>query len=159
MPITRRELCDLLPVLLPLFSDVKVFAAEDQALSSGAFSFGNAPMHVANNNAQVRGMQGASADGLGSAAIVLTGGTLGKNTPDLVGVSTRKRFFLSARPLHFYTPIARVISEANVHAHVVLREETCPALNFAGDTSISHINVNASSDRVTITLNPDQLYQ
>jgi len=54
MPITRRELCDLLPVLLPLFSDVKVFAAEDQALSSGAFSFGNAPMHVANNNAQVR---------------------------------------------------------------------------------------------------------
>jgi len=54
MPITKREVCALLPALLPLLSDLKVFSAEDQSLSSGAFSFENAPMHVANNNAQVR---------------------------------------------------------------------------------------------------------
>jgi mannose-6-phosphate isomerase-like protein (cupin superfamily) len=54
MPITRREVCGVFPALLPLFSNLKVFAAEDQGVSSGVFPFENAPMHVANNSAPVR---------------------------------------------------------------------------------------------------------
>ncbi len=54
MPITRREVCGFLSILLPLFSGSKLFAAEDQTLSSGVFSLENAIMHLANNNAQVR---------------------------------------------------------------------------------------------------------
>jgi mannose-6-phosphate isomerase-like protein (cupin superfamily) len=53
MPITRRELCALMPALLPLAAQLPAFA-EDNSLPSGAFSFEKAPMHVANNNAQVR---------------------------------------------------------------------------------------------------------
>lgn len=54
MSITRRELCGLFPMLLPLITDPKVMAADDQPLPSGAFTFEKAPMHVANNSAQVR---------------------------------------------------------------------------------------------------------
>jgi len=54
MAITRRDVCTIVPALLPLVTTAKLFAAADQPLASGAFSFENAPMHVANNSAQVR---------------------------------------------------------------------------------------------------------
>jgi len=53
--ITRREMCLLLPGLLPVAAELQAFA-QDKSLPSGAFSFDQAPMHVANNNAQVRMM-------------------------------------------------------------------------------------------------------
>jgi len=52
--ITRREICFLLPGLLPVAAE-QAFA-QDKSLASGAFSFDKAPQHVANNNAQVRMM-------------------------------------------------------------------------------------------------------
>jgi len=55
MPLTRREMCLLLPALLPLAGEPGA-SAEDKSLASGAFSFDKAPMHVANNNAQIRMM-------------------------------------------------------------------------------------------------------
>ncbi len=53
MSITRREMWFLLPGLLPVVAELPVFA-QDSSLPSGAFMFDTAPMHVANNNAQVR---------------------------------------------------------------------------------------------------------
>jgi hypothetical protein len=53
MSVTRRAMCALLPALLPLAAELPAFG-EDSSLPSGAFSFDKAPMHVANNNAQVR---------------------------------------------------------------------------------------------------------
>jgi mannose-6-phosphate isomerase-like protein (cupin superfamily) len=53
MSITRRELYFLLPGLLPA-ATLKAFAAPDTSLPSGAISHEQAPMHVANNNAQIR---------------------------------------------------------------------------------------------------------
>jgi mannose-6-phosphate isomerase-like protein (cupin superfamily) len=53
MSITRREICALLPNLLPLAAQLQAFA-EDSSLPSGAFTFDKAPTHVANNNAEVR---------------------------------------------------------------------------------------------------------
>jgi mannose-6-phosphate isomerase-like protein (cupin superfamily) len=53
MSITRREICVLLPSLLPLAAQQQALA-EDSSLPSGAFTFDKAPMHVANNNAEVR---------------------------------------------------------------------------------------------------------
>ena len=55
MSFTRREMCLLLPALLPAAGELQAFA-QDKSLPSGAFSFDKAPMHVANNNAQVRMM-------------------------------------------------------------------------------------------------------
>ena len=55
MSFTRREMCLLLPALLPAAAELQAFA-QDKSLPSGAFSFDKAPMHVANNNAQVRMM-------------------------------------------------------------------------------------------------------
>jgi mannose-6-phosphate isomerase-like protein (cupin superfamily) len=49
MSVTRREMC----ALLPLAAQLRAFAG-DSSLPSGAFSFDQAPMHVANNNTQVR---------------------------------------------------------------------------------------------------------
>ncbi len=54
MSISRREMCMLLPALLPVAVELNAFAAQDNALSSGVFAFDNAPLHVANNNAEVR---------------------------------------------------------------------------------------------------------
>jgi len=54
MTITRRDMCLLLSALVPMASDPKAVTAENQSLSSGAFTFDKAPLHVANNNAQVR---------------------------------------------------------------------------------------------------------
>lgn len=54
MSITRRSLCTLLPGLLPLATHLTAFAETNYAIPSGAFSFDKAPMHVANNNAQIR---------------------------------------------------------------------------------------------------------
>jgi mannose-6-phosphate isomerase-like protein (cupin superfamily) len=53
--ITRREIFFLLPGLLPVAAELQAFA-QDKSLASGAFSFEKAPLHVANNNAQVRMM-------------------------------------------------------------------------------------------------------
>jgi mannose-6-phosphate isomerase-like protein (cupin superfamily) len=53
--ITRREMCLLLPGLLPVAGKLQAFG-QDKTLASGAFFFDKAPMHVANNNAQVRMM-------------------------------------------------------------------------------------------------------
>ncbi len=55
MTITRREMCLLLSGLLPVAAEVQTLA-QDKSLASGAFSFDKAPLHVANNNAQVRMM-------------------------------------------------------------------------------------------------------
>jgi mannose-6-phosphate isomerase-like protein (cupin superfamily) len=54
MSITRREMCFLLPGLLPAAVAREAFAVHDSSLPSGAFSLAEAPMHVANNNAQIR---------------------------------------------------------------------------------------------------------
>ncbi|HEX9270714.1 MAG TPA: hypothetical protein VGA01_00730 [Candidatus Binatia bacterium] len=54
MSISRREMCMLLPALLPVAVELNAFAAQDNALSSGVFAFDNAPLHVANNNVEVR---------------------------------------------------------------------------------------------------------
>jgi hypothetical protein len=48
-------MCLLLPALLPVAAELQAFG-QDKPLPSGAFSFDKAPMHVANNNAQVRMM-------------------------------------------------------------------------------------------------------
>jgi len=53
MSINRREMCALIPALLPLATQLQAFG-EDNRLPSGAFSFDKAPRHVANNNAEVR---------------------------------------------------------------------------------------------------------
>ena len=53
MSATRREMFVLIPALLPLAAQLQAFG-EDVSLPSGAFAFDKAPMHVANNNAQVR---------------------------------------------------------------------------------------------------------
>jgi mannose-6-phosphate isomerase-like protein (cupin superfamily) len=55
MSFTRREMCLLLPALLPAAGELQAFA-QNKSLPSGVFSFDKAPMHVANNNAQVRMM-------------------------------------------------------------------------------------------------------
>jgi mannose-6-phosphate isomerase-like protein (cupin superfamily) len=54
MSFTRREMCLLLPALLPAAAELQALA-QDKSLPSGAFPFDKATMHVANNNAQVRG--------------------------------------------------------------------------------------------------------
>ncbi len=65
MSITRREMCALLPGLLPVAAQLQA-VAEDNSLPSGAFPFDKAPMHVANNSAQVRlMMRGKLATGEG----------------------------------------------------------------------------------------------
>jgi mannose-6-phosphate isomerase-like protein (cupin superfamily) len=53
--ITRREICFLLPGLLPVAAELQAFAP-DKSLASGAFSFDKAQLHVANNDAQIRMM-------------------------------------------------------------------------------------------------------
>ena len=61
MSVTRREMC----ALLPLAPQLRAFA-DESALPSGAFSFDQAPMQVANNNAHVRlMMRGKLATGEG----------------------------------------------------------------------------------------------
>ena len=54
MSITRRTLCNLLPALVPLALELPALADNDHAIPSGAFTFDKAPMHLANNNAQIR---------------------------------------------------------------------------------------------------------
>lgn len=52
MSIDRREMCFLLPALLPIASSLGF--AQETSLPSGAFPFEKAPLHIANNNAQIR---------------------------------------------------------------------------------------------------------
>lgn len=53
MTMTRRETCLMLSALLPAVANLQALA-EDNSLPSAAFAFDKAPMHVANNNAQIR---------------------------------------------------------------------------------------------------------
>jgi mannose-6-phosphate isomerase-like protein (cupin superfamily) len=64
MSFNRRELCALLPSILPLAALQAL--AQDKSLPSGAFSFDKMPLHIANNNAQIRMvMRGKLATGEG----------------------------------------------------------------------------------------------
>jgi len=66
MSLNRRDICRLLPGLLSLAGAANVFAAESDSLPSGAFQFDQMPLHIANNNAQIRGvMRGKLATGEG----------------------------------------------------------------------------------------------
>jgi mannose-6-phosphate isomerase-like protein (cupin superfamily) len=61
---TRREMCFLLPALLPVGLELENLAAGDNSLPSGAFD--KMPLHVSNNNAQIRqAMRGKLATGEG----------------------------------------------------------------------------------------------
>jgi mannose-6-phosphate isomerase-like protein (cupin superfamily) len=53
MSLNRRQLCLSLPALLPLAASLEMFA-EDGSLQTGSFQFDKLPLHIANNNAQVR---------------------------------------------------------------------------------------------------------
>jgi mannose-6-phosphate isomerase-like protein (cupin superfamily) len=65
MSVSRREICLMLPSLLPIAIEPQA-SAQDSLLPSAAFAFDKAPMHVANNNAQIRlMMRGKLATGEG----------------------------------------------------------------------------------------------
>ena len=65
MFFNRRQACLMLPGLFPLATRLSVLA-EDASLSSGAFQFDQLPLHIANNNAQIRMiMRGKLATGEG----------------------------------------------------------------------------------------------
>ena len=65
MPLTRREMCLLLPALVPC-TVPPALQAEESRLPSGAFQFDQLPLHIANNNAQIRMiMRGKLATGEG----------------------------------------------------------------------------------------------
>jgi mannose-6-phosphate isomerase-like protein (cupin superfamily) len=65
MSLTRREMCLLLPGLLPVAGALQA-SAVGNSLPSGAFSLDKMPLHIANNNAQIRGvMRGKLATGEG----------------------------------------------------------------------------------------------
>ena len=53
MSITRREICSMLRGMLPLAIGIPA-VAQDSSLPSATVAFDKAPMHVANNNAQIR---------------------------------------------------------------------------------------------------------
>ena len=68
MVTTRREMCFLLSGLLPVASEMRavVSASKDNPLPSGSFEFDKLPLHISNNNAQVRNiMRGQLATGEG----------------------------------------------------------------------------------------------
>jgi len=63
MSLNRRDVCLLLPGLLPLAAvpvAVSSAVAQDAAASlpSGAFQFDKLPLHIANNNAEIRDIMG-----------------------------------------------------------------------------------------------------
>jgi mannose-6-phosphate isomerase-like protein (cupin superfamily) len=63
--LTRREVCAILPTLFPLAAALSA-RADDNSLPSGAFQFDELPLHIANNNAQIRMiMRGKLATGEG----------------------------------------------------------------------------------------------
>ena len=65
MSLNRRELCFLLPAILPLAAAVPA-VAEESSLPSGAFQFDKLPLHIANSNAEIRNiMRGRLATGEG----------------------------------------------------------------------------------------------
>jgi len=65
MSLNRRELCLLLPAVFPLTAQLRTLA-QDESLPSGAFQFDKLPLHIANNNAQIRDiMRGKLATGEG----------------------------------------------------------------------------------------------
>jgi len=53
MPVTRREMCLLLPAFVPAAVGLEALAAEDNSLPSAAYAFAQMPMHI-QDNAQLR---------------------------------------------------------------------------------------------------------
>ncbi len=53
MSITRRDVCKLLPALLPLASGLPSMAAQDETLASAAFEFDKLPVD-AHDHAEFR---------------------------------------------------------------------------------------------------------
>ena len=63
MPLSRREMCVLLPMLCQITTQT---VGQDNSLPSGAFECERLPLHIANNNAQIRNvMRGKLATGEG----------------------------------------------------------------------------------------------
>lgn len=64
MILNRREMCLLLPAILPIASQSA--GSQENSLNSGAFHYDQLPLHIANNNAQIRMiMRGKLATGEG----------------------------------------------------------------------------------------------
>lgn len=63
MPITRRTLCGLLPTLVPAAMRLPLFAATDQSLPSGAFSFDKMPVQTLDHAEMRRIIKGSLATG------------------------------------------------------------------------------------------------
>jgi|SRR5271166_2530697 len=63
MPITRREICCLLPALLPMATEFPAFAAQGDPLPSATFEFDKLPVEV-RDHAEIRSiMKGKLASG------------------------------------------------------------------------------------------------
>jgi mannose-6-phosphate isomerase-like protein (cupin superfamily) len=63
MPITRREICRLLPVLLPIAVELPAFAGQGEPLPSATFEFGKLPVEE-RDHAEIRSiMKGKLATG------------------------------------------------------------------------------------------------
>ncbi len=63
MSITRRELCCLLPALLPAAAELPAFAATDQSLPSATFAFDKMPVQAADRAEFRQIMKGKLATG------------------------------------------------------------------------------------------------
>jgi mannose-6-phosphate isomerase-like protein (cupin superfamily) len=63
MSITRRELCCLLPALLPAAMELPAFAADDDSLPSATFAFDKLPVQVLDHAEVRRIMKGKLATG------------------------------------------------------------------------------------------------
>lgn len=65
MSLSRRDVCFLLPAILPLAPSIPTLG-QDSSLPSRAFPVNRMPLHIANNNAQIRTvMRGKLATGEG----------------------------------------------------------------------------------------------
>jgi mannose-6-phosphate isomerase-like protein (cupin superfamily) len=63
MPITRRGLCSVLPVLLPVVTRLPALAADDQSLPSASFAFEKMPVQTLDHAEMRRIMKGALVTG------------------------------------------------------------------------------------------------
>ncbi|MGH9504162.1 MAG: cupin domain-containing protein [Terriglobales bacterium] len=63
MAITRRELCILLPGLLPAAAAIDVFAEPDSSLPSANYPFEKLPVHTLDNSEMRRVLKGKLATG------------------------------------------------------------------------------------------------
>ncbi len=63
MPITRRDLCCLLPALFPFAGEMKALAAQDASLPSATFEFDKLPVQALDHAKMRRIMKGTLATG------------------------------------------------------------------------------------------------